>query len=341
MIRYLRITKYIYLRGKYENTYIDLEPRRIVEINSILENDDGKALEMTPEKWREYMGCFGAYQLPYEKPEILNEIYSTISQEILEIEKELNIESGFTPSADSIKERIKEARLYRRELQNKVIKKEYRNNSNKIDEVIQALKDILARNTANLAKKFSIELEKWANIALNIINDAILIKPNAPVGDDNEPTYTAPAGKADIECYYSNFSSICEVTMLCNRDQWYNEGQPVMRHLREFENSSSTADNYCIFVAPSLHQDTVNTFFNSVKFQYEGRKQKIIPITITQLIFILETVKQMQERSKVLKHEKIKELFDSCSDDNRIENSIMWLEYIDCQLQEWKHKLVS
>lgn len=41
MIRYLRLTRYIYIRGKYANTYIDLEPRRSTEINAILEADQG------------------------------------------------------------------------------------------------------------------------------------------------------------------------------------------------------------------------------------------------------------------------------------------------------------
>src|SRR5574344_2474081 len=43
IIRYMRITKYIYIRGKYGNTCIDLEPRRMVEINSNLEKDNGAA----------------------------------------------------------------------------------------------------------------------------------------------------------------------------------------------------------------------------------------------------------------------------------------------------------
>lgn len=42
-------------------------------------------------------------------------------------------------------------------------------------------------------------------MGLNALNDAILIKPNYPVGDDNEPTFTAPANKPDIECFLSIF----------------------------------------------------------------------------------------------------------------------------------------
>lgn len=346
MIRYMRLTKYIYIRGRYNYTYIDLEPRRMTEINSILETDDGHALEFTEEQWRNYMGVYGTYKLPFETEEKLKKILREITSEIKELEKELNIESSSISiedehNMDNIKLRIKEYRAYRRELQNQKIKKEYHENTNKIEEAIQALIDIRDRNRANLAKKYSIELEKWSNIALNIINDSLLIKPNAPVGDDNEPTYTAPSGVADIECYYKDFSSICEVTMLCNRDQWYNEGQPVMRHLRDFESSNTELPNYCLFIAPSLHQDTINTFFNSVKFQYEGKKQKIIPITINQLIYILETIKILQEKGKTLKHKSVMKLYEACSDDERIENSIMWREYIEQQLELWRKELLA
>lgn len=277
MIRYMRLTKYIYIRGKYNYTYIDLEPRRMTEINSILESDDGHALEFTQEQWRNYMGIYGTYKLPFETEEKLKEILQEVIVEINELERELNIESTLVSDEydiDNIKSKIKEYRDYRRELQNKKIKKEYHQNTNKIGEVIQALIDIKERNKAKLVKKYSIELEKWSNVALNIINDSLLIKPNAPVGDDNEPTYTAPQGLADIECYYEKFSAICEVTMLRSRDQWFNEGQPVMRHLRDFENVNKDKPNYCLFIAPTLHADTINTFFNSVKFQYEGKNKR-------------------------------------------------------------------
>gem|GEM_PF-6774959 len=42
------------------------------------------------------------------------------------------------------------------------------------------------------------------------------IEPNYPVGYDNEPTFTAPANKPDIECFYKNFNAICGVTLFTN-----------------------------------------------------------------------------------------------------------------------------
>src|SRR5574344_1520713 len=129
-----------------------------------------------------------------------------------------------------IKLAISDLRAKRIKLQNLEIKFDYSNDLSKINEAVEAL-----TNIRKLDLKPSIALEKWVNVALNIINDSLLIKPNSIVGYDNEPTFTAPAGVPDIECYYDNFNATCEVTMLSSRDQWYNEGQPVMRHLRRSE----------------------------------------------------------------------------------------------------------
>ena len=79
--------------------------------------------------------------------------------------------------------------------------------------------------------RLSIELERLVSKGLIILNDAKEIKPNYPLGDDGMPSPRS-SGKGDIECFYKNFSSICEVTMLTDGKQWIHEAQPVMRHLR-------------------------------------------------------------------------------------------------------------
>lgn len=184
-------------------------------------------------------------------------------------------------------------------------------------------------------------MEKWANVALNIIDDAEFIQPNYSVGDDNEPLYTAASGKPDIECFYEGFASICEVTMLTSRDQWYNEGQPVMRHLRDFEDKHSEKSGYCLFVAPKLHKDTINTFYMSVKYEYEGRSQRIIPITISQLNKILKTVKVRLVNGKPFSHMNIKELYDCCINLSNVGNSSAWLEHINSCIDLWMRSLTA
>lgn len=339
IIRYMRITKYVYIRGKYGNTCIDLEPRRMVEINSILENDNGAAREFTHDEWIEYYGTYGAYDMPFDTIEKLTEIFNKILSEINSLENKLHIDRTILACPDSkseIKEAIVKLRTKRVSLQNLEIKFDYNNDLSKIDEAIEALSNI-----RNLELKPSIALEKWTNIALNIINDSLLIKPNSIVGDDNEPTFTAPAGVPDIECYYDNFNATCEVTMLTSRDQWYNEGQPVMQHLRDFELSNNdNKDCYCLFVAPSLHRGTINTYYQSIKYEYEGAKQKIIPITIKQLIEILKIVSNVKRANIEFKHVYIKQLYDNVLESISDATSTSWAEEkIPTVIAQWENKM--
>src|SRR5699024_6278438 len=103
---------------------------------------------------------------------------------------------------------------------------------------------------------------------------------------------------------------ICEVTLLRGRDQWINEGQPVMRHLRDFEERKNinTMENYCLFIAPNIHRDTLNTFWMSVKMGYEGKSQKIVPLTINQYVDVLKKVKELNNRGKRVTHKDFQTL---------------------------------
>ncbi len=344
MIRYLRMTKYIYIRGKYDHTYIDLEPRRMTEINAILSHDNGEAQRFTQTEWNDYIGTFGTYVLPFETQEALTTIANDIISEIHSLEQELGRKISATDiptSVEKLKKYIEQKREERTALQNLVMRKEVHQDFGKIDIAVDALTYIVTHNKAKLVKKYSIELEKWTNVALNILDDAKLIKPNAPVGDDNEPIYTAPSGVADIECYYKSFNAICEVTMLTSRDQWFNEGQPVMRHLRNFENINSALPNYCLFVAPTIHKDTINTFYFSVKYEYEGQKQRIIPISISQLQRLLRVVQINLKRQKTFTHNYIKQLYDDCVDLSDVTDSTQWLEKINDSITRWCEKLTA
>lgn len=342
VIRYIRPTKYIYIRGKYGNTCIDLEPRRMVEINSILENDDGAAKECTQEEWINYYCNYGTYLLPFDTVEKLKEILSNIKIDINTIEQKLNLpktEFEMPSNKELLKDMISKYRANRVKLQNMEIKYDYNHDLSLISEAVERLSRIRT-SEKDTGLKPSIALEKWVNVALNIINDSILIKPNSTVGDDNEPTFTAPAGVPDIECYYDEFNATCEVTTLTSRDQWYNEGQPVMRHLRDFETVNTDKDCYCLFIAPSLHRDTINTYYQSVKYEYEGTKQKIIPLTIAQLIEILKIVAKVKATNKEFRHIYIKELYDNIIDSIKNTDSNTWVvEKIPAILNDWKNNM--
>ena len=338
-LRYFRLTRYIYVRGN--GYYIDLQSRRSVEITNLLQHDDAKALEFSSkEEYLEYITDISKPVLPWETAESYKEIIKQLLPDISDYETRLGVTSKDFPDFSSfdenaLKDLIKELRVYRRELQEKENHQQSQN-IDKVKEYILALENIYELDSRPIA------LEKYTSLGLNALNDAIEIKPNYPVGDDNEPTFTAPANTPDIECYYQSHNAICEVTMLTSRDQWYNEGQPVMRHLRDFEDKDESKTAYCLFIAPTLHRDTMNTFWSSVKHEYEGKAQKIVPLTISQFVELLKTLVELKENGTFLEHTKLFELYEGItSSSSGFDNASEWLQGIPNLISSWKSELVS
>ena len=221
----------------------------------------------------------------------------------------------------------------RRELQNK---RQYQ----KAQKPEEIQKYITVLNNIFCYSRRSILLEKIATFCLFSMNDACEIQPQYPVGDDNEPTFTAPANTPDVKCFYDSFNAICEVTMLTHRDQWYHEGQPVMRHLRDFENQFPDKPAYCLFVAPKIHRDTVNTFWMAVKHGYEGYQQRIVPLTIGQLSEVMEILRGHRLAQMHLTNIQIRELFDGVVALSESTNdSNIWLNSIPEVIRIWRRNL--
>jgi len=342
--RYFRMTRYLYLRGN--GYYIDLEPRRIIEIRKILETDNGASQDFVATAYIDYISDINLPVVPWETPEELLRISNYTAEDIRRYQTHLRRQQIRIPelefkdtvhlAVEQLKSYITELRDYRRNLQ----ETEDRFVSQNIDKVREYV--VRLRNIRQSREKKPIELEHLATLALNAINDALIIKPNYPVGDDNQPTFTAPANKPDIECFYDAFNGVCEVTMLTNRAQWMQEGQPVMRHLRDFEDANTGKESYCLFIAPSLHRDTVNTFWTAVKYEYEGRKQKIIPLTINELAQLLEVIIAMKNRGQRLNHQQLKGLYDSIVDlTTTATNSSGWTSQIPAIVSQWSRGIIS
>lgn len=336
-IRYFRLTRYITVRGG--GFYIDLEPRRMIEIQKLLDTDDASATEFRRDDYISYMSDINQPILPWEEKNELLKIYHSTLDDIRNIESQMLIATyPFSLENEEIgylKSEIEKLREYRHKLQNIELKQQLQDVS-QIEEVIDKL-----TNIRNQDLKPSIALEKYITHALNIINDAKEIKANSILSDDNDFIFTAPANKPDIECFYESFNSVCEVTMLTNRDQWHNEGQPVMRHFRDFESASSHQDNYCLFVAPAMHRDTINTFWMSLKYEYEGNSQKIVPLNISQIIQILETIKALKLQNKSFSHLMFKQFLDEIVGlRNSVANSDEWLKTIPIVLNNFKQELL-
>jgi hypothetical protein len=336
-IRYFRLTRYIYIRGG--GFYVDLEPRRSVEINALLDFDSAQSKTFdSKEEYLDFISDISQPKLPWETTEKYIEIIAKLIEDVHAYETELGLETleiqDYSKFQEAeLKTYIAELRKYRRDLQDQEAHRKSQD-TEAIKSYIQELENIFN------ADDKPVLLEKLSSLGLHALNDALKIQPNYPVGDDNEPTFTAPANTPDIECFYESFNAICEVTMLTGRDQWYNEGQPVMRHLRDFESKYNDKSSYCLFIAPKMHRDTINTFWTAIKYEYEGRKQRIIPLSISNFVSLLNILVQIKAENKFLKHSEIARLYDEIiNSSNSFNESNEWLKNIPTAISSWQKSL--
>ncbi len=336
-IRYFRLTKFIRIRGN--GFYVDLEPSRHTEIEALFESEFYKPNDFTDKKaYIAYMTDDSLPVLPWQTRDKLSDIVDDVYIDIIELQNNLGLDKQSKKDISSMTETdltsyIVDLRATRKDLQEKDnhIKSQPISSITKYIEQLEVIFDLENR---------ALMLEYLSTMGLHALNDAKEIKPNYPVGDDNEPTSTAPGGMADIECLYDNFNMICEVTMLSGRDQWFNEGQPVMRHLRDYENLHN--DAYCIFIAPSIHTDSAETFHIANKIGYKGSKQKIAPLTIKQFIEILKTLKQIRESDRQFSHINLKNLVNDIAESaNNIDNSDEWVANTQNIINSWSIRLVN
>ncbi len=338
IIRYFRLTRFIYIRGN--GYYIDLEPRRTIEIKCLLNSYNGQALDFkNNEEYIDYISDITLPELPWETRDNLIEITINIIEEIRNLEKisgiiKLKEKNLLNLSKEQINNYIDELRLMRRNLQERI---NY-NDSQDLDRIREYI--LILKEKIYSMENRPLILEKYITLSLNALNDALEIIPNYPVGDDNEPTCTAPAGEPDIVCLYKNFNSICEVTLLRDKSQWFNEGQPVMRHLRDFEEKNLEKKAICLFIAPSLHIDTIETFWVSIKYGYRGKCQKIVPFSLKQFIELLEILIISKENNKTISHIDLCELYEQILDLNGISNSEEWINIIPNKINNWKRRIL-
>lgn len=347
-IRYFRQTKLLSYRGN--GRYVDLAPTRIVEIKRLLENFNGGAIHFSDtDSYLDYMSNINQPALPWENLEDLQDVYENLTDQANWLQDELNkqYQGQALHTFTLVKQKFYTIEDYNREIGKlreviKTIKNDIvilrERSLHNIDVYITEL-SALANRKRSISGQDPLNLEHYVTLSLMALDDAKEIKPNYSVGDDNIPLFTAAGNNPDIECFYSSFNMICEVTLLRGRDQWVNEGQPVMRHLRDFEarENISPMENYCLFIAPNIHRDTLNTFWMSVKMGYEGKLQKIVPLTIHQYVNVLKRVKELNDNGKRVNHKDFQTLLSEIFNKHVAagSDSTAWLTNVDNIIEQW------
>ena len=127
----------------------------------------------------------------------------------------------------------------------------------------------------------------------NLVDVEIL--PNYIIDDEGLPTRHASGNQADIICLDKQTKSIVELSLICGRAQLHNELIPITRHLKDMIKTSSSIQNFALFVAPVIFEDS-KTYVNFIKFK---ENLDIINYDITNFVKKLQEVDDLAGLSLV------------------------------------------
>lgn len=352
-MRYFRLTRYFRVtKQPLGNWIIDLEPSRAEETKQLLSMYDGSAYKFdTVEDYIDYLSDIKKPELPwevdYDKSRIIalsliKIVVADFDKLEMRLKKELKEEYEGLIKVDLSKMTIIEMERFIGKL------REFRFKINQIsrDRILKGnlerLKELIVilKDKKQIRELEPAEFEHIISETLKILNDEINIKANCIFDDEGNPIGFAPGNKADIEGFYQTFNSIFEATLDVSRHQVYRESIPVMRHLRDFENNNPDKPSYCVFIAPRVHEDTINYFWYSAKFGFEGKKQKIIALELSEYIKILEFFIEVMEKNKPFTHQQLKHLLEIiASDVDAKDSSVKWHEGIAANIRKWEEAI--
>jgi len=353
-MRYFRLTKYFRVeKHTLGHWKINLEPSRTREIEQLLSMYDGSAEKFeSVDDYIKYLSDISKPKLPWEvdsdkSKDVILSLLEIISKDFeslnitlqAKVKEEYNHFVGIELDRLNLKEiekLIDDLRRFRLEIMQLGRNNFLRRNLDELRKIVSVFKD-----KKQMRKVEPLEFEYMISQCLKILNDEIEIKPNCIIDDDGNPIGFAPGNKADIEGYYQSFNGIFEATLDVSRHQVYRESIPIMRHLKDFENNNVGKPAFCVFIAPRVHDDTVNYFWISVKHGFEGRKQKIVALDLKNFVRILESFMDVVEQQKPFNHQNIEALFNAIVSNGEDEDSsVNWFRNISSNIEEWETSLI-
>jgi hypothetical protein len=249
--------------------YIDISQLSETQVDLLLVNNEFKPREFaTPSEYSKYVQDLNSFIPPWATPEKKRIIENKL-REILREKGAVAKTSGKIKVRSSLPSALREDESISK-LREAIVEANLRDMTSAASTV--EFLAICVEDYLKLAKRQDIpeaaitrikaptQLEYVTFKTFLSINDLIQIKPNYPVDDEGNPIFTAGGNIPDLEIFYKDFNVICEVTLMTNRAQWMAESQPVQRHLHDFAIKHPGKEAIGIFIAPSVHRDTKNSF---------------------------------------------------------------------------------
>ena len=188
-----------------------------------------------------------------------------------------------------------------------------------------------------------LEWNTWR--ALVALNDYHRAQPNFIMDHDLQPLNCAGGKQADIEIEYNGFVLLVEVTLTGGLRQYEAEGEPVTRHIGEYQlreqRSPKPRMTYGLFIAPTINPTTHNYFYVHLKHlaaPHLGGHVVIIPLTLAQFVDIFRFVKT---EGRFSRHAFGKLLEQLVMLKEHTTDSDQWVGAFPSVIEAWKQEVLS
>ena len=180
-------------------------------------------------------------------------------------------------------------------------------------EVISKWFDCLIENK-NIEEKFNgeyisfrsderpqyLEWIVWrAFLAINNLSNKPYESRKFPLDNELKPTSHAPSKSPDLYMEFDRFNLVVEVTWTTSSRQVAAEGEPVIRHVA-YATKDSTKPTYCLFIAPEININTLESYRNSDKYYFDDNSSilvNIVPISLGEFIDFFKNLPKAKKKS--------------------------------------------
>lgn len=157
-----------------------------------------------------------------------------------------------------------------------------------------------------------------------------------PVDQDFHPRNTAPGGGADLLFEFETYVLVVEVTLTSSHRQMAVESEPVRRHTVQYKEQYPGKDVYCLFIAPSVDNNVIETF--RIGVWYKGDEEEfvnIVPMNLSDFIVAIETL-----TNKKYHNSDFKTLIERCLVFRNV-RAPQWKTSISKEVDLWKRRVLA